>query len=128
MTGTKGKRDYLYTVRVDEGYADRKLYLNQRLCIIRSLIMSPEYLNFLLKNERFLEAIYGQSTGTANQANIGMNALNNWVLPIPPLQEQSRIVSKLRELFALCDRLKERIGESQKTANQMAEAVLEQIR
>lgn len=48
-------------------------------------------------------------------------------VPIPPAQEQSRIIRKVEELFSLCDRLKERIAESQKVVNQMAEAVLEQV-
>ena len=98
MTGTKGKRDYLYSlVILPEHLADRKLYLNQRLCIVRALLIAPEFIGMEIKDNRLLDAIYAQFTGTANQANIGMVALNNWVLPLPPVEEQRRIVAKVSQ-------------------------------
>lgn len=45
-------------------------------------------------------------------------------VPIPPIKEQHRIIAKVDELFALCDRLKGRIAEAQKVANQIAEGVV----
>lgn len=128
MTGTKGKRDYLYTLVITtEHLNQRELYLNQRLCVIRPIGISSNYINLVTKDNRLLDSMYSQSTGTANQANIGMGTLNNWVLPIPPLEEQNRIVLKVDELFELCDDLKERITESQKIANHMANSILEQV-
>jgi type I restriction enzyme, S subunit len=127
MTGTKGKRDYLYSLIVlPEHLEDRKLYLNQRLCIVRGLLIAPEFINLAIKDDRLLNAIYAQSTGTANQANIGMVALNNWVLPLPPVEEQHRIVAKVDELMALCDALKERFNDAQNTQIHLADAIVEQ--
>lgn len=47
------------------------------------------------------------------------------VVGLPPLSEQVQIVSKVDELFALCDALKERIDESQKIKVKLADAVVE---
>jgi type I restriction enzyme S subunit len=127
MTGTKGKRDYLYSLLVlPEHLKDRKLYLNQRLCIVRGLLVVPEFMNMTIKDERLLDAVYGKSTGTANQANIGMVALNDWILPLPPLDEQHRIVAKVNELMALCDTLKARLADAQTTQIHLADAIVEQ--
>jgi len=127
MTGTKGKRDYLYSLIVRPEHSEaRKLYLNQRLCMIRSLLVVPEFLNMIIKDDRLLDAIYAQSTGTANQANIGMVAINNWVLPLPPIEEQQRIVNNVDELIALCETLKERLYDAQTTQVQLADAIVEQ--
>ena len=106
MTGTKGKRDYLYSLYVDESALEkRKLYLNQRLCIVRGVLVSQRFVNAVIKCDTLLTDIYAKSTGTANQANIGMEAIMNWPLPIPPLEEQHRIVAKVDELMSLCDAL-----------------------
>ena len=64
----------------------------------------------------------------------GGSAINNLLLgdlkikpfALPPHSEQQRIVSKVEELFALCDGLKERLVEAQTLQNQMAVAVVEQ--
>ncbi len=126
MTGTKGKRDYLYSVLVDtQKRAGKKLYLNQRLCAVRGLGIVSDFLNISLKSELLLSAIYEKSTGTANQANIGMEALSNWVLPLPPIREQHRVVAKVDQLMALCDQLKSRLQTSQQTQLALAESLVE---
>jgi type I restriction enzyme S subunit len=38
-----------------------------------------------------------------------MEALKNYVVGLPPLEEQKRIVAKLDELMKLCDELEEQI-------------------
>ncbi|MDC7717601.1 restriction endonuclease subunit S [Vogesella sp. DC21W] len=45
---------------------------------------------------------------TTNLASINMTQLKNCLFPIPPLAEQSRIVTKVEELMALCDALEMR--------------------
>ncbi len=124
MTGTKGKRDYLYSLLVqDEDLVKRKLFLNQRLCISRALKTDGAYINLAMKVGSLLDLIYGKSTGTANQANIGMEAISNWVVPFPGLLEQKRIVTKVDELMALCDQLEQQ-QESSLSAHQTLVATL----
>jgi type I restriction enzyme S subunit len=57
------------------------------------------------------------------QPNLNLGKVKETLIPFPPLAEQKRIVAKVNELFALCDRLKERIAEAQRVANVMAENV-----
>lgn len=61
------------------------------------------------------------------QPFVSLGFLRNLVFALPPIDEQKRIVKKVDELFALCDRLKERITEAQKVANLMADSILEQV-
>ena len=127
MTGTNGKRDYLYSLVVSESdVKDKRLFLNQRLCISRMLNVDSSYTNVVLKDDRLLDAIYSKSTGTANQANIGMEAIKNWVIPIAPLEEQHRIVAKVDELMTLCDQLKARITDAETTKLHLTDAIVEQ--
>jgi len=70
---------------------------------------------------------YIELIGTAGQDNISVTKSKMIMIPLPPITEQLRIVKKLDELFELCESLKERITESQKVVNLMAEAVLENV-
>ena len=63
----------------------------------------------------------------SQQPNMKMGDITNLAFAICPLNEQIRIVDKIDELFALCDSLNERITESQKVANQMADSILAQV-
>lgn len=47
------------------------------------------------------------------------------VVPLPPLEEQQRIVQKVDELMALCDRLKARLAEVGELRVQLAETIVE---
>ncbi|MFV0543419.1 MAG: restriction endonuclease subunit S [Marinicella pacifica] len=124
MTGTKGKRDYLYSLIIDNtDLENRKLYVNQRLCIVRTLIINEYYINMVMKDNRMLDSIYAKSTGTANQANIGMDAISNWIIPLPTLDEQFRIIIKTEELMRICDLIKCKIITSKKSQIKIAETL-----
>jgi type I restriction enzyme S subunit len=47
-------------------------------------------------------------------------------LPVPPEAEQARIVTKVDELMALCDRLRARIVDAATTQRHIADVILEQ--
>jgi type I restriction enzyme S subunit len=64
----------------------------------------------------------------------GGSAINNLLLgdlkkklsPLPPQEEQHRIVAKVDELMALCDQLKARLSDSQTTQLHLTDAIVEQ--
>lgn len=123
MTGTRGKKDYLYTSIVgDKG--KNKLFLNQRVGCLRFISSNVIYLNYLLKLDFILNPIFDSSTGAANQANIGVDAINNAIIPLPPLEIQERIVAKLDELMGYCDALEEQVKQSQQTNELLLQQVL----
>jgi len=47
------------------------------------------------------------------------------LIPIPPIEEQHRIVAKVDELMALCEQLKTRLSDTQATQLNLADAVVE---
>ncbi len=108
MTGTRRKKDYFFTliVRKDD-LKERNLYLNQRVGCFRAMPgIDVEYLLAVLQNEAIKNIIFLKETGTANQGNLGSEDMKEFVyIPLPPLNEQHRIVAKLKELLPYCDRL-----------------------
>ena len=51
-------------------------------------------------------------------------ALSKLVFPLPPIKEQHRIVAKVEELMALCDRLEAQLTTTQTESRRLLEAVL----
>ena len=103
MTGTKGKRDYFYSVKVPS--VQNKLLLNQRVGCLRrfSSEVNIDFLCFALKGEYVLDAIFSTETGNVSQGNIGSENTLNLNIAIPPLAEQRRIVSEIERWFSLID-------------------------
>lgn len=80
-----------------------------------------KYLSFYLKVKEL--EIYDIATG-ANWLNINTDLLNNYILPLPPLEIQEVIVSKLNELMNYCDELERSVIESKKHNEQLLQQVL----
>jgi type I restriction enzyme S subunit len=72
----------------------------------------------------FCEQLEDGSRG-AGQPNVNGRTLGNLVVPLPPLPEQHRIVSKVDELMALCDELEARIITAATIRRQFLEATLQ---
>ena len=70
------------------------------MAIIRSDI--PKYLYYLFNSNYFRKKMLGDaSTTTINQ--ITQKMLAEFWIPLPPIEEQQRIVSKIEELFIALD-------------------------
>lgn len=127
MTGTRGKKDYLYTALVKADHLrDKKLFLNQRLTTIRvnEQLIDARYLNIVFKVDQILQPLFDSATGTANQANVGMLALGNLLVPLCSINEQKRIVEKVIQLFDLIEKLKMLQDKLQRTKLHLADSLI----
>lgn len=108
MTGTKGKKDYFYTLIVKlEHIKNKKLFLNQRVGCFRAKdnSISMAYFNYLLKYEPLKDYIFLFETGTANQGNLGIETISTLKLLLPPKAEQEAIVDYLDKKCVEIDKL-----------------------
>ena len=58
------------------------------------------------------------------QANVNGTALKHMLVPVPPLAEQHRIVDKVDELTALCDRLEASLATGDETRGRLVDSLL----
>ena len=125
MTGTKGKRDYFYSVKVP--LISKKLLLNQRVGCLRSL--SPEvdidFICFALKGKYVLDAIFSTETGNVSQGNISSENTLNLNIAIPPLAEQHRIVDEIKRWFAIIDQTEKSQTDLQTAIKQAKSKILD---
>lgn len=61
------------------------------------------------------------------QANVGIKSIQQYLFPIPPLAEQHRIVAKVDELMALCDRLEAQQADAESAHARLVQALLESL-
>ena len=80
----------------------KKLILNQRVGRIEVFYANVNFLKFFFDTivARNLEISFGTAI-----PNLSAKQINETVIPVPPLAEQHRIVTKVDELMALCDLL-----------------------
>lgn len=75
------------------------------LHVVRPVIVSADYVLIFLKCPYFIESGISRMTGTAGQKRVPTEYFAYSPFPLPPLAEQYRVVAKVAELMALCDRL-----------------------
>jgi len=75
------------------------------LGVLRPISISPKFLMAFLRAPTVRSSLIDSASQTTNIANISLGKLRPLEFPIPPLAEQHRIVAKVDELMALCDRL-----------------------
>ncbi len=85
--------------------------------------MEARFLKIFLETPLYWKQLLEKSAGTG-QPNVNGQALGCLELPIPPLAEQKRIVAKVDELMALCDRLEAQQQEREEQAGALARASL----
>lgn len=96
-----------------------------RIKVAESLL-SANFLNLVMNSPLFRETeINPHLKQQCGQANVNGTILKQMKVPLPPREEQKRIVQKADELMALCDHLKQRLNQASKIRCQLAGAVVE---
>jgi type I restriction enzyme S subunit len=122
--------DILYTV-VGATYGRPAFVDTQReFCVQRHIaILKPtdeinvKFLCYLLASPMVYEQATRSTTGTA-QPTIPLRPLRNFLVLLPPLAEQNRIVAKVDQLMAICDQLTVQLMAVQTEGNRLLQAAL----
>lgn len=93
MTGGTVGKSYFITNLIEP------MVTNQRVATIKLLNIFPEYGNMVILSP-LIQKVITDSKNSTND-NISMDTINNFLIPLPPLAEQERIVSKIEELMPL---------------------------
>jgi len=72
-------------------------------------LLNNNYLYYAINSSVFKEQVYSE-VQWITRVRTSLWKLKNYLIPLPPLEEQKRIVAKLDELMKLCDELEEQIG------------------
>ena len=123
LTGTVGKRDFGYSVKISES---NKYLLNQRLVLLRQIKNKSDnnFISQLLLNERFLYYFFGEAKGgTGNQTNVSTEDVKNIELHFPTLPEQTKIANFLT---AIDDKIQQ-LSEQKSLLEQYKKGIMQKI-
>ena len=84
------------------------------------------YVKLFLESQIYWMQLKEGSRGTG-QPNVNGQTLSKMLVPLPPLSEQRRIVAKVNELMALCDRLEASLTTRDETRRRLLESVLHEV-
>lgn len=97
------------------------------LGVLRPVFIEPRFVMALLRTPHARSALIDSSSQTTNIANVSLAKLKPLPFAIPPLPEQHRIVAKVDELMALCDRLEAEQAEAKNAHTQLVQALLDSL-
>lgn len=82
----------------------------------------PRYSNLLFQTTFYRAILEGHSKQTCGQATVSQPQLAELPLPLAPIAEQDRIIAKVDELMALCDRLEATTRDRENHRDRLAAA------
>jgi len=101
-----------------------KLVCDSHVTVVRCLEVDPEYIRAWLRSDYVYALMEDRAAGSTNQIELTAQMAINQIVPLPPLAEQCRIVAKVDELMALCDRLEAARDEREMTRDRLTAASL----
>ncbi len=94
------------------------------LGVLRPYFVEPRYVMALLRTPRARAALIDSASQTTNIANVSLGKLRPLPIALPPIEEQHRIIAKVDELMALCDRLEAEQADAEAAHAKLVEALL----
>ena len=88
--------------------------------------LDPSYLFLFMQSPLWIDCIHEHSMGTTVDT-LTIARANATPIPLPPLAEQSRIVTRVTALRRLCADLRQRLAERQSVQARLAEALVQEV-
>lgn len=88
-----------------------------------SSITLNSFILYLMRSPYFYDAMRAKMSGVAI-TRVTLKKLNEAVIPLPPYEEQKRIVAKVDEIMTFCDNLLENIRAAEALKVELAESVV----
>ena len=68
---------------------------------VRPVLISSDYLNIVMNSSYYRDWCYAVKTDAVNQSNINAQKLSQLLIPLPPLEEQGKIVAEIAKCISL---------------------------
>ena len=81
---------------------------------------------YALKRRDFIEYVNAKTYGV-KMPRLGTDDGRRALLPLPPLEEQKRIVTKVDKLMKLCDELETKLTQTQTDSEKIINAAVKQL-
>ena len=105
----------------------KRVCLGQRLMLIRANdAVLPAFLELVINSPWLRDFAREKTTGGA-APRVNMSIVRAYPVPIPPIQEQERILQRVDELFQLCERASKSIADSADVQTKLSDTVISSV-
>lgn len=88
--------------------------------------LNPLYLTQLI-NSPLVKKYSDEGTEGVGNKNLVLRKIKAFIVPLPPLAEQKRIVAKVDKLMTLCDNLSKSLADKEDKNEKLVNAVVNQL-
>ena len=74
---------------------------DSHVTVVRTLLISNQYVYYYLISPLVQEGIEDICDGSTNQKELSLTTVKRYLIPLPPIQEQNRIVKKIANLLGI---------------------------
>ena len=104
---------------------DFAFYVSLTLVKPMKEFIDPMFLTMFLNSPQGISNAVSFTTGVkSSQGNLNVDKVRKFLIPLPPLAEQKRIVKKLEEVMKVCEELKTTITDNQNYTDQLLQVAL----
>jgi type I restriction enzyme S subunit len=102
------------------------LFVSVALIKLPAISVDRDFLSLVI-NSPFVRQQSEDGTEGVGNKNLVLRKIKAFQIPLPPLAEQSRIVTRVAQLRRLCADLRQRLSASQSTQAHLAEALVDTV-
>ena len=92
---------------------------------VRCILVCPDYINFVLNSSYHRDWCNSVKTDAVNQSNINAQKLSKHLIPIPPYEEQLRIVAETKIWMNVIDKLDCDVSEFEQVISKIKSKILD---
>ncbi|MBE6086526.1 MAG: restriction endonuclease subunit S [Clostridium beijerinckii] len=102
--------------------------INQAVCLVRTIeeTININYLLYFMNSKVCINYMFENQVDNA-RANLSMSNISKFLIPMPSLEEQNRIVEKIDSLMFFCDELEKSLEKKVKYGSLSAKSVFNSI-
>lgn len=95
------------------------------LIILRQRAMDPLFTYYVVNDKRFIKNGSSAYKGIVGQQRVKSNVVKNYLVPVPPIEEQKRIVERVDEIFKLLDKIDTLQGQYQNNVEVLKSKIID---
>lgn len=118
-TGTIGRASLFFQIDTYQN-----IVADSHVTVVRTLGNISDYIYLVIRSPYIQKDLESSASGTTNQIELNTSTVLQTRIPLPPIEEQKRIVAKVDELMQLCDQLEQQQNLSSEAHDQLVNTLL----
>lgn len=118
-TGTIGRASLFFQIDTYQN-----IVADSHVTVVRTLGNISDYIYLVIRSPYIQKDLESSASGTTNQIELNTSTVLQTRIPLPPIEEQKRIVAKVDELMQLCDQIEQQQNLSSEAHDQLVNTLL----